>query len=426
MKRKNILAIALVGLGSLSLVFGWPWGYLVGAILMLAGVISLKSHPNNKTEGERPIPREATPKGQANLGDGDLTSETSKLKKIISDLANGGNPVPQGMIDRLNFLTRAELEKAFCDYDLIICKSGDSLANLGDFAKNLRIEQHWPLTGSILGHPDATEQMDWVFSRIETLEGQVPVRELGAMMAICGEGLERYYFFERLKRGWPSLFGNEHDLKWSNSPGLYERYLKQRHNNVLFRSIKRCVSRYDLNLARLLDEENRNHFLTEWKIVIDPIMGRPDRTSVDATIDHLKRLFDLLEKAVLIGGVESQVDSAKQAYHALVETLSQGLEGIPSASESLKQAEASRWAAAKFSLNPTIMYLTSLPDKADYVAALLSEPIEAIALIKTFSEESDLDPIRAEIMQMMQHSVEARNFLRFHPAKLTALGVSPL
>ncbi len=33
----------LIGTGLLCLLFGWPWGPLVGAILILAGVIASKS-----------------------------------------------------------------------------------------------------------------------------------------------------------------------------------------------------------------------------------------------------------------------------------------------------------------------------------------------------------------------------------------------
>jgi hypothetical protein len=33
----------LIGVGVLCLVAGWPWGALVGAILILAGVIAAKS-----------------------------------------------------------------------------------------------------------------------------------------------------------------------------------------------------------------------------------------------------------------------------------------------------------------------------------------------------------------------------------------------
>jgi hypothetical protein len=205
MKRHNLLAITLISLGAISLVFGWPWGSLVGAILILAGVIGARSRsqaprrPESATNVE--APKSPSPPSA------DPMVEATTLQKRITDWQTRGLPVPQEDYDRLSVLMEEGLEKVFRDYDAVLAQKGDQTVDLSEFARNLREEYHWPATGSVLGFPNAEDMTAFGLSRIEALGGKLPLRELTAMIALSpDDGAERHYMHGRLKRGWPSMF----------------------------------------------------------------------------------------------------------------------------------------------------------------------------------------------------------------------------
>jgi hypothetical protein len=253
MKRKNLLGWGLILSGAISLVFGWPWGSLVGAILILAGVLALKLQPQLPSAPPISQPPDAA------------MVEADNIVSTLKDLERQGKPVPPELIERGKLLAKQGLEKWFEEYDALVTRKQNELVDLSAFAQNLRSEQGFPPRGSILGHPSASEVTDFVLRRIEDLGGKVPFGEAISMPAVLDpeDGPEKAYLQERQRRGYPSLCENEPTVIWSNSPGFFESQLQQRHNNPLFPLPKRCVSKYDVYIARQLDSEDHSAFVPE-------------------------------------------------------------------------------------------------------------------------------------------------------------------
>ena len=104
--------------------------------------------------------------------------------------------------------------------------------------------------------------------------------DAAAMIArLRPEGDECNYMCERMRRGWPSLLANEQNLDWRAEPGYYEWYLRLRHNNPLFYPLRRAVARYDLCLARKMDDQERRSFVDGFAIITSSICVQIGRAS---------------------------------------------------------------------------------------------------------------------------------------------------
>jgi hypothetical protein len=111
MKRKNVLGWALILFGALSLIFAWPWGSLIGAILVLAGVLALKlqPQPHNEQKESQPQPEQPqTPPAQPHTEKSHAEAERMLAK--IKDLEKRGEPVPDELIDAGKRLVKSGLE----------------------------------------------------------------------------------------------------------------------------------------------------------------------------------------------------------------------------------------------------------------------------------------------------------------------------
>jgi hypothetical protein len=218
---------------------------------------------------------------------------------------------------------------------------------------------------------------------------------------------------------------NEKDLPWRDQPGFYERYLKQRHNNVLFNPLQRCVSLYDLHLARQLDDKERADFLQRMKTTLDPLFAGPDLVDSSRAKELMKALFDLLEKSPTIYNADDLRKSIREGYQATVDQLliSWHTED-PESAKKLRELEENRWSFAAVTQHPSIAFLLRIPNESDFTPALLTEPTETIGMLATTFGDSILHGPRAEVRTMLKESSEIRNHLRFHRQHLSALGIS--
>ncbi|MGI9071016.1 MAG: hypothetical protein ACR2JB_06750 [Bryobacteraceae bacterium] len=423
MKRYNVIAITLIAFGAISLVFGWPWGSLVGAILILAGVIAVRSRsqapPTSESAQEMEASKTPSPPSA------NAMAEATTLQNRIAESQARGEPVPQEYYDRLSVLAKEGLEKIFRGYDAVLAQKGDQLADLSEFARDLRERYHWPTTGSVLGLPNAEEMTAFALSRIEALGGKLPLREATAMIALSGDdGAERHYMHERLKRGWPSMFANDKDLPWRDKLGFYERYLKQRHNNVLFKPLQRCVSLYDLHLARQVDDKERADFLQAMKETLDLFAG-PDQVHSSRAKELMEALFDLLGKSPTIYDSDDLRKSIREGYQATVDqVLISYHNDDPESAKKLRELEENRWSLAAVTQHPSVAFLLRIPNEFDFTPALLTEPADIIGMLATTFGDSILDGPRAEVKTMLNESPEIRNHLRFHRQHLSVLGIS--
>lgn len=427
MKRKNILGWLLVLCGAVSLIFGWPWGSLVGALLVLAGVLTLKlklEQPQAQPTPRAPILEQSAllipaPKDNS-------FAEAERLMGIIKDLVNRGEPVPDELTDRAKQLAAAARDKWFSDYDALISNGWTKVVDLSAVAQEVRSKHGWPARGSILGHPAASEPLDSFLMRIETLGGKVPLPEAIFMQAVLeqGDGPEARYLKERQKRGYPSLYANHPQIEWAAKPGFYERQLQRRHNNVLFPADKRRVSQQDLYIARQLDEEERLDFLEQWKRFLEKLVGGAGIVPASEATDLLHDLYDLLERAALIGGeTTTQVEQVHEAYQALLAQLYDSFKDNPQATETLKSAEHSRWKGSAFLLDPRFRQVFRIADEADMVPAVLSEGEETVRAVVDTLDAATLRTVRDRVLQLINESPEAREVLRPQRSKLEALGI---
>jgi hypothetical protein len=81
MQRKNLLGWLLVLFGALSLVLAWPWGSLVGAILVVAGVLALKLQRPEPQPSSPSVPPPC-PNSPSELG---VVGEEAGVYRFISD-----------------------------------------------------------------------------------------------------------------------------------------------------------------------------------------------------------------------------------------------------------------------------------------------------------------------------------------------------
>jgi hypothetical protein len=435
-KRKNILGWVLVLCGAVSLIFGWPWGSLVGALLVLAGVLTfgaaLLQQPQVLPMPQPPTPAQSKPLTPAPKDAS--VAEAEKLIGVIEDLEGRGGVVPQELIDRLKQLTESGLESWFKDYDALISNGWSKIVDLSAIAQQVRSQHGWPDRGSILGHPAASEQLDFFLTRIETLGGKVPLPEAIFLQAVLdqGEGPEARYLKERQKRGYPSLYANDPHIEWAANPGFYERQLQRRHNNVLFPPPKRDVSRQDLYVARQLDAEESKAFEQSWVQFIHTTREKLSSTStVSQTVDLLKDLYDLIEKGTLIGGeLAAKVNqSIREIYGVVLAQMYEAFKDDPEATKTLTSAEEALWAGSdKTVLNPFIAQAARIGDPADYVPALLTEDLETIRssveMLHAGGDSGAVEALRARVLQMIQESPEARQVLRQQPMKLEAFRIA--
>jgi hypothetical protein len=265
MRRKNLIGWVLRALAAVSLVFGWPWGSLVGAILALAGVLALRFQPS---QAPLPTPSLSTPLAWAqgparepSEEESERLAEAVSLAEAIKGIKTRGEPVPEELTNRAERALESGLDDWFQRYEALVSNRDEKTFDRAAFAQQIRSQYGWPSQGSVLGHPSASAEVDLVLTRIEDLGGRVSIREAIFLQAVLEDGPEAHYLKERQKRGYPSLFENEAHLEWSSDPGFYERQLQIRHNNAFFPPPKRYVSRNDLYIARRMDEEERGEFL---------------------------------------------------------------------------------------------------------------------------------------------------------------------
>ncbi len=399
---------------------------LIELIAEVGGNLKLgfKPQPCTRAEGVTPCQRDHTTPDRVGRPEDDPVAEGARLAKVISGMISRGEPVTAELRDRAVSVQEEASEKIFRDFDLIISASEDALLDLAGVATYLRAHENWPPTGSIKGYPEADEELDFILSRIEEMGGKIPAREYFAIRALTDDTcVEAHYMQGRLKRGWPSLFPNEPSLDWSKRPGFQEKYLKYRHNNVLFPLEKRCVSRYDLYFARRLDEKERAELAKGVKDFVGSMANRTSPIDTHAAIGLLKELFGFLEKAAAIGGdLDKPIEYVHSAYRIVLKHFSKSLEFCPEAVEGLREAEAHRWSTSDLVLNPLSAFIQRIPDNADVIPALLSEPAEIFAKVL---DPPMTDIARGEVTRMMGESTEVRNYFRFHPQKLAALGLGP-
>lgn len=425
MKRKNVLGWMLILFGAVSLIFGWPWGSLVGAILVLAGVVALKVQPPQPPELPQPPPTDQTQRENVSAN----AEVAARLVGLIQDMEGRGEPIPDELIHALKRLAESGLDDWFESYDAVISQAGDIVVDFSASAKQTRSEQGWPTHGSIMGHPNACEEIDFVLTQIETLGGKVAFREGIFLLAILDpnrDGPEGAYLKERQRRGYPSLYDNEPHLEWSANPGFYERQLQRRHNNVLFPFAKRRVSQKDVFIARLLDADEAKAFREQWMGCLEKITGMPDKSSVAEMTDLLQELSGLLEKGASIGGdIAEYLKGIREAYKLVVASLYEAFENNQEATDALRTAEAVHWSSNEKLLNPFIAQVKRMqPD--DLIPALLSEDATTIRLaVEVLGNTPEaLEATRTGVIQLMDESPDACELLRQQPQKLEALGIA--
>jgi hypothetical protein len=404
MKYKNALGWVLILFGSFSLLFGWPWGSLVGAIIVLAGVIALKSPESAKLQHPEipPSPPLHFPESSK------VQLEAERLASTIRAMETRGEPVPEDMIDRLKVLADSALDDLFRDYDAFIARKGDQSVDFGLLLQEFR-NQH----GS---SDESSEQLKFVLKRIEELGGKVPLVEAISLQAIIDpDGAQAHYLQERQRRGNASLYANEPHLEWESNPGFYERQLQRRHHNVFFPPHKQRVSQHDLYIARQLDEKERNSFWKEWKEFSEEVLK-----SIDG--QNLNLIYALMEKAVSIGLDNGTVEHLHKMYQAVLIELQEFLNGDPTALKTLESAEQERWADKWMILNPAMAQIRRLPDKADVLPMLLSEDTETIRAAMEVLDASEVESLRSFVLQGLKES-EFGQLLQKQPMKLEALGI---
>jgi hypothetical protein len=306
MKRKNLLGLTLLTCGGVSLVFGWPWGSLVGAILALAGVLALRLRPSHA-----PPLNQSQSVAQASPQDNPPEDDPERLVAMVQEMESRGAPVPEDLIRRAQSAVESGREDWFQKYEALILTGSNTVVDLAPFAQKIRAQYGWPSHGSVSGHEAASEQTDFVLTRIEHFGGKVPLREAIFMQAMLEDGPEAHYLEERQKRGYPSLFENEAHLEWSTEPGFHEQQLRTRHNNVFFPPQKQCVSRHDVYIARRIDAGERSAFLEQWVHCLETIMQSADIAPASEVTKHLHTMYALLENGLdWSGGVRTgQTDS---------------------------------------------------------------------------------------------------------------------
>jgi hypothetical protein len=144
MKGKNLLGMALLTCGAVSLVFGWPWGSLVGAILALAGVQALRLQPS---PAEQP---------QVNASPDD----PERLLATIRGKESRGEPVPDDLIARMQGAVESGREDWFQKYEALISNGRGKVVDLAPFAQRIRTQYGWPASGSVLGYESVPPQLE--------------------------------------------------------------------------------------------------------------------------------------------------------------------------------------------------------------------------------------------------------------------------
>lgn len=416
MKRKNVLGWALILFGAFSLIFGWPWGSLVGAILALAGVLALKL--------QQPQPTPPPPPNQAQREHSFADDEL--LLGVIRGMERRGESIPEELIDAAKGIKETRFEDWFVSYEALISKIGDIVVDLSALAEQIRSEYGLPTKGSVRGHPDAPEELDYILTRTEALGGEVPFLEAIFMKAILDpDGPEAAYLKERQKRAYPSLYDNEPHLEWNANPRFYERQLQRRHSNLLFPFAKRRVSRQGLYIACLLDASEANAFRQDCIACLKKITKMPSRAAASAMTDLLQQLNELLEKGASIGGnITEHLKNIHETYQMVLASFYEALKNDQESTEKLRAAEASRWSSNEKLLNPFIAQ-TKRMDSEDIIPALLSEETATIRLaVEMLGNTSEaLEATRTGVIQLMNESPDTQQILRQQPEKLEALGI---
>jgi hypothetical protein len=417
MKRKNLLGGALLTCGAVSLVFGWPWGSLVGAILALAGVLALRLAP-----GESSPPPQAGVASQSSPQSANDAAE--QLMAQIKEKESRGEPVPEELIHRAQSAVETGYEDWFQKYEALISNSSNKVVDFVQVAQNLRAQNGWPSAGSILGHEGASEEVDFVLARIEHFGGKVPLREAIFMQAMLEDGPEARYLKERQKRGYPSLFENVPRLQWGASPGFYERQLKVYHKNAFFSAQKQCVSLHDLYIARCLDSEERTKFLERWKQCLEKIMNGANILPASEVTNLLQDLYELLENAASIGAENTErAVEIRSAYDMLLSVMYAGMKDNEEATKALKAAEQVRWSGSGFTLSPQVNQILRIQDKADIIPTMLSLDLEAIrAMVETLGA-SEMEQVQRTVIEIIEKNPGAREILSSQPEKLGAIGL---
>lgn len=398
----------------------WPWGSLVGAILILAGVLALKHNGGEVREAAKPSD---TYSGALSTKQSS-TEDPETLAMLIKEMRERGEAVPDDLIARAQTALDKGKEDWFQNFETLLSKNDRQVVDLTDFAETFRVQNGFPLTGPVLGHPAATEETDFVLTTIERFGGKVPLREAIFMRAVLEEGQEAEYLRERLKRGYPSLYDNSAKHVWSDSPGYYERQLQLRHNNPLFPAHKQCVSQHDVYIARQLDAQEQEEFFREWKDCLERIVKGQDFIATSDAINHLHELHSLIEKAALLGMDSGEtVENIRQTYRSILSALYEGLKSQPEATRSLQEAEQTRWAGSELRVSGPVQQLLRIEDASDVIPWLMTHDVAVIAAVVATLDESRLRAVRDSVVSMMNDRPLARKILEREPLKLEAIGL---
>jgi len=333
-----------------------------------------------------------------------------ELTERLMAVVNNGR-LPNELLMRLKAIPERGLEKSFHDYEAVVSNATKPV----DLSQVM--QKAWAAIepGSFL---------DFMFRQIESRQRMASFPEAIFLQAVlsCGdpqEGPELRYLKERQRRGYPSLYPNEERLDWETRPGFYEKQLQLRHNNVLFPVGKRRVSLHDVYIARLLDREERNDFLEQWRNFRENV---PDHIPASAADDVLRPLHDLLERSVLLGGdMGGLVELIHKAYQSILVRMYEERKEDPEAARQLQAAQE----AGKIVLHPGCQLVRRTYDPADMLPAILSENDETFEIILEHLIAPNIVEFRNDVGKLMRESPEAREFLQRQPQKMALLGLKP-
>ncbi len=185
-------------------------------------------------------------------------------------------------------------------------------------------------------------------------------------------------------------------LKFSETPGAFERQLQRQHGNPLFSPAARVVTQDQIDAARHRDQEERRDFQAALRATLREALDMPPQVESDVLLKLKERLDQLYDQcAGLPGDHDNEKLSLTRMIGVIMKAVWTGAGDDPRARAELEQEEHARTLHHELLQQPLVANLLR-PDS----------PIAEDALVPTLLSETE-DAVRTVLMLFDARQLQA-------------------
>lgn len=195
-------------------------------------------------------------------------------------------------------------------------------------------------------------------------------------------------------------------LKFSESPGAFERQLQRQHDNSLFPATARAVTQDQIDAARRRDQEEQRDFQAALRATLREALDMPPQVESDVLLKLKERLDQLYDQcAGLPGDHDREKQSLTRMIGVIMKAVWAGAGDDPRAHSELEQEEHARTLHHELLQQPLVATLLrpDSPIAADaLVPTLLSETEDAVRTVLMLFDATQLQALFQQALDLLE------------------------